>query len=221
MAGQLSLFDDTDTQTSPFFGKRICTTGSFTRKKEFLEFLKKNGAIVISTASKNVDFIVVGENPNAKVLSIIEKLEINGFHIPRISVGDVSDILCGQWDKYKQTRETKKNLSLTFDHYCKFHAKMEEGVNPIVGKELFYGKGFAGDFQMFDQITGNLGAFGDNIAIYPDTNICVLSDATVSALKQGKKDETVLFIEDSYNKGKSITFTLSFLSESDILHFCE
>lgn len=78
----------------------------------------------------------------------------------------------------------------------------------------------AGNRDAFLQITGNLGSTGDN-SLCPETQICVLSDQTLEALKSGEKDETILYIQDYYNKNKAITFGLSFLSETDILDFCK
>ena len=68
-------------------------------------------------------------------------------------------------------------------------------------------------------LVGNLGAFGD-ADIYPETNICVLSDNTIELLSLGTKDETIKYIEDYYNNRNSITFDFSFLSESTILDYC-
>ena len=94
----------------------------------------------------------------------------------------------------------------------------EGGNNVLARKELYIGGGLAGDRDCFAQITGNLGACGDR-AIYPETNLCVLSDSTLEKLQLGEKDETVLYIQDYYNSGRSTTFELSFISEGDILRF--
>lgn len=91
--------------------------------------------------------------------------------------------------------------------------------NIIATKELFFGKNFSGNIDLLRQITGNLGAFGDT-DIYPETNICVLSDNTIELLSHGTKDETIAYIEDYYNNRNSITFDFSFLSESAILDYC-
>lgn len=94
-------------------------------------------------------------------------------------------------------------------------------MNVIASKELFYGKGFAGKFSLFNQMTGNLGAAGDDLSIYPDTNICVLSNQTISKLENGIKDETILYIQDFYNNNKSVKFDFKFISEQEILDFCK
>lgn len=96
---------------------------------------------------------------------------------------------------------------------------MTGAANPIARKEIYIGKGLAGNKDPFCQITGNLGATGD-YTISQDTNICILSDNTIRKLQQGEKDETILHIQNYYNSNKAITFELSFLSESDILEFC-
>lgn len=49
----------------------------------------------------------------------------------------------------------------------------------------------------------------------------MLSDSTVEKLKVGEKDETITCIENYYNNNKSIVFDFSFISESDILNFCQ
>ena len=114
----------------------------------------------------------------------------------------------------------QKDLVLTYDHYVKHHLTFEGDYNIIASKELYYGKGFKGNFDLFNQITGNLGAAGD-MEIYPETNIIVLSDYTVSQLKSGTIDETIKYIQEYYNSHKSIVFDFNFLSETDILDFCK
>ena len=94
----------------------------------------------------------------------------------------------------------------------------EGGNNVLARKELYIGGGLAGDRDCFAQITGNLGACGD-YTIYPETNLCVLSDSTLQKLQLGEKDETIRYIQDYYNGGRSTTFELSFISEGDILRF--
>ena len=66
---------------------------------------------------------------------------------------------------------------------------------------------------------GNLGSFG-NWDLNPAVQICVLSDATLAQLKEGKKDETIRAIEAYYNSTPAITFEYRFISEKAILDYC-
>lgn len=207
----------------PLQGKRVIVTGEFGKysSRSLSAKLKGYGAELCPSATKNVHFAFIGEEASPKVIEGIEKLFHNGFRIPVGGEQSAKKIMNGDTSWLATVPEVKKQLNFTMDHYNNHRVTFESGRNVIASKEIFYGKGFAGDFLLFNQLTGNLGAFGDNICIYPETNICLLSDITLQKLKKGEKDETILYIEDFYNKSDAITFTYSFLSEKDVIDFCE
>lgn len=211
----LSLADP----NNPFYDRKVVITGDFSiSRKELSVQLKNMGADINTAISKKTVFILIGESPGPKKLEEVDKLLHNGFNIRKLYQSDLDAIFNGEWEKYKEAINQPKDLDLTIKHYEKHHIRFENNRNVIASKELFYGKGFSGNFDIFNQITGNLGALGD-CAIYPETNICVLSDSTLNKLKNGEKDETILYIQDYYNKNKSVTFDFLFISESEILDY--
>lgn len=207
---------------NPFYDRKLVITGEFDiERKELARKLKAMGADIDTAISKKTNFVLIGQDPGPSKMDKLNKLIHDGFQIRKIYQSDLSAILSGDYNGYHGDKEIKKDLDFTIEHYNQHHIIFENGRNVISLRELYYGKGFAGDFDLFNQITGNLGAAGDNICIYPETNICVLSDSTLEKLQRGEKDETILYIQDFYNNNKSIVFDFKFLSESEILKFCK
>ena len=236
---QLSLFDDAFKEShvqikgdllkkdlsnadpsNPFYDRKIVVTGLFSIERLKLgKLLKSMGADINTTISKNTDYVLIGDAPGYKKIEKIKELKHNGFAIKEIYQSDLDNILSGKYEEYYVDKGANKDLDFTYSHYLKNKTEFNDH-NIVASKELFYGKGFCGNFDIFNQITGNLGAFGDN-TLYNDTNICVLSDSTIEQLKNGIKDETIIYIENFYNLNKSIKFNFLFLSENDILEFCK
>lgn len=205
----------------PFYDRTIGLIGTFTQPdKDLRNMLKLAGANIISSITKNLHFVLIGSNPDGKKMDTLEKRIHDGYNIRKLYQSDLDAILSGDWKEYYTQKEIKKDLDFTINHYLKHHISFDNNRNVIASKELYYGKDFMGNFDLFNQITGNLGAFGD-LEIYPETNICVLSDATLDKLEKGIKDETIIYIQDFYNKNKSIVFDFQFISESEILDFCK
>lgn len=218
---ELSLFPDETIKESPFTDRKVVVTGDFMAGRNNIVFqFKRLGADIEPNVTKNIHFVVIGSNPDASRMERLDKLIHDGYNIRKIYETELDAIFSGNWDDYFVDKEVKKDLNLTYEHYLKHHIGFENGRNVIASRELYLGKDFAGDIRLFDQITGNLGAFGSPGQIYPDTDICVLSNATIGKLKNGEKDETIHYIQDYYNKEKSIIFDFLFMSESDILNFC-
>lgn len=208
-----------DTQ-NPFYDRKVVITGIFVQERKSLGLqLKSMGADIDTSITKRTNYVLIGEEPGLKKIEKVDKLIHDGYKIRKLYQNDINDILSGNWEGYHATKEVKKDIDLTIEHYNKHHIIFENNINIIASKELYYGKNFAGNFDLFNQITGNLGACGDN-EIYPETNICVLSNYTIDKLKQGEKDETILYLQNFYNNNKSITFDFKFISECEILAFC-
>lgn len=206
---------------NPFYDRKIVITGEFEQDRKIIaQILKSMGADIDTTITKRTNYVLIGNFAGPSKLEKIEKLIHDGYNIRKLYQMDLNEIIAGNWEGYHGDKNVQKDLVLTYDHYTKHHLTFENDYNIIASKELYYGKGFKGNFDLFNQITGNLGAAGD-LLIYPETNIIVLSDSTVDILKNGGTDETIQYIQNYYNSNKSITFDFSFLSESDILDFCK
>lgn len=218
---QLDLYAE-ERLDSPLFNRKVVITGEFSIGRDNVEWIvkEKHHAIQVSDFSKKVHFGIIGTDPGPSKMEKLDKLIHNGFQIRKIYEEELLSILKGEWSDCHVEEEVKKELDFTYEHYIHHRYPMSGPVNPIARKEIYIGEGLAGNKDLFCQITGNLGTSGD-YTLCPETRICVLSDATLEKLKNGEKDNTVTRIQEYYNKNKSITFELSFLSESDVLEFCK
>lgn len=206
---------------NPFYDRKVVITGEFDiNRKELGKILKSMGADIDTGITKRTNYVLIGDYPGPKKIEKLDKLMHDGYNIRKLYTEDIHAIFKGSWEQYRDSKEIKKNLDFTIEHYNLHKLTFESERNVIASKELYYGKGFAGNSDLFKQITGNLGAFGDN-DIYPETNICVLSDSTIGKLMAGIKDETILYIQDFYNSNKAITFDFQFMQEQEILRFCK
>lgn len=207
--------------SNPFYDRKVVITGEFNmERRELAATLKGMGADIDTQITKRTNFVLIGYAPGPAKMEKLEKLIHDGYHVRKLCQQDLDAIFAGKWEGYAVEKEIKKDLVLSYAHYQNNHIDLSGYENKIYDKELYYGKSFKGNFDQFSQITGNLGANGDTTEIYPDTQIIVLSDATVERLAAGQKDDTITYIENYYNKNKAIVFDLSFLSETDILDFC-
>ena len=208
---------------NPFYDRKVVITGVFNcDRKKLAAKLKSMGADIDVSITRKTHYVVIGNEPGPAKMQKIDKLIHDGYPIRPLYQNDLDNILSGKYEGYYMEKKIRKNLKLSYEHYIRHHITFSDDCyNIIASKELFFGKGFAGDFNVFNQITGNLGAAGDNICIYPETNICVLSNSTIQKLMDGVSDETIKYIENYYNSSKSIEFTYTFLSEQEILDFCK
>jgi len=206
---------------NPFYDRKVVITGTFSiDRRELAKILKQMGADLNTSISKYTNFVVIGDEPGPAKIEKIDKLIHDGYGIRKIYADDLDKILQGEWGDYKTDKEIAKDLDFTYEHYKKHCIRFDGKYNIIAQKELFFGKGFAPRIDCFMQTTGNLGAFA-NTQLCTEVNICVLSDATIEKLKNGEKDETILYIQDFYNKNKAISFDYKFMSESEILDWCK
>ena len=187
-------------------------------RKEIAKHLKSMGADIDSSITKRTNYVLIGADPGPAKIEKLDSLIHNGFNIRKIYEDDLMAILSGDWEDYHSNKEVLKDLDFTYEHYSQHHLTFDGLKNIIASKELFFGKALHGTPELFYQMTGNLGAFG-NWTLDRNVNICILSDSTLEKLKQGVKDETIEYIQDFYNKNKSIVFGYEFMSESDILEY--
>lgn len=206
---------------NPFYDRKVVITGTFTQDRKWIaKTIKSMGADIDSSITKKTNFVLKGESPGPEKMNKLEKLIHDGFNIKVIEQFDLNQILSGIWEPYCGDKIIVKDLDFTVAHFEKKHLSFKNDYNIIASKEMFVGEGLAGERKYFNTITGNLGSF-DSPYLCEETQICVLSDSTIDKLYKGFKDETILLIQDFYNKNKSIVFDFKFLTESDILDFCK
>jgi len=206
---------------NPFFDRRVVVTGVFEIERKRLGLiLKRMGADINSSISKNTNFVLIGEDPGYSKLEKLEKLEHDGFKIQIIYEKDLQEIFSGNGLRYHTPKENKKDIDLTISHYDKRHIVFEDMTNVIAGKELFLDKGITGNRDCFSQIIGNLGAYC-NYRLDKETQVCILSMSTIINLRKGIKNEVIIKIQNYYNENKSNIFDYDFISDIEILDYCK
>lgn len=214
----LSLAIDND---NPFYDRKVVITGIFTQdRKQLASKIKSMGADINTSISKFTHYVLIGEEPGRSKIEQLDKLMNNGFNVKRLYQQDLDKILNGEYEGYFVNKEVNKDLNLTYQHFLNHRLDFSKGINPIYGKELYYGNRYSKNFPSFNQLTGNFGAFGDTY-LNPDINVCVLSRTTIEALIKGEKDSTIKEIERYYNSNKAVVFEYTFASEDEILDFCK
>lgn len=204
---------------NPFYDRKVVITGVFNQdRKELATILKGMGADNDTAISKKTNFVLIGKDAGSSKIQKLDKLLHDGYSIKRLYQDDLDKILNGEWEGYHVHKENLKNLNLTFEHYLKHLYNSKNVNNPIYGHELFVSNSILGRFDYFGQICGYVGAFVSD-ELCPEIDMCVLSEKTLELLKQGKKDETILYIENYYNTHKAVVFDYRFISESAILDY--
>lgn len=212
-----------DLKENPFYNKRVAYTGTFAiDNKTLSKLLKHWGAEVNNTISRATKFVLIGNNPNLGKISKLDTLLHDGFIIRRLSQADLDHIFQGEnWEDYATADEVVKDLDFTIDHFYQHHYTFDDGTrNKIAGKELYFCEGFREDKYAISQIAGNLAAWCNHM-LSSQIQIFVLSNSTIEKLKQGTKDESILMIQNYYNRNKADKFDFSFMTEDDILNFAE
>lgn len=241
---QLDLFanesNENITNKHILFGRKVVITGfEKSEGKRLKERIEKVGGIVIGNVSKNVSYVFLGENPGKKKTEEIAKLIHNGYSIQTILSENIEVILNeSKIDTKNSDIESlgRKNLDFTLNHYYEHQMKIvpngeifipskkgigvvrKEFFNPFAMKYFYYKEENVKEFIYLSQLIGNLGGCLER-EITTDTQVYILSDSTLNKLKCGEKDDTILNIQNSYNKSKAVTFDLTFISLSEVLEF--
>lgn len=204
---------------NPFYDRKVVITGDFClERKELAARLKQMGADINTTISKKTHFVLVGENPGPSKMEKLEKLIHDGFNIRKIYQDDLLSILNGEGESFVVSKEVVKDLDLTYNHFESHHFDLSK--QSLSGKEIFVDRNITSGRLFLKQMLGNLGAYA-NEELFPETNICLLSDDTIESLLKGTKNDTIKFIQDTYNKEKSVTFDFNFMGLSELLETCK
>lgn len=211
--------------TNPIHGANIVLTGFFhIARKQLREALKAMGANIKPSVTKNVQAVLLGERNIGKAKAEdLKTLIHNGYNIARIS-GDIDldrllyDASLTPAD-FSVPPVAQKDLNFTVGHFRKNHHKLAYPVNSIASRELYFPPtGFMGRQDLFCQICGNLGSFG-NWEYNQQVNLVVLPNTSVEALQRNEKDDVIRAFEAYYNSQRAVTFDTEFITERDILKF--
>lgn len=214
-----SLQHETYDKNNPFFNRLVTIIGfSSSESNELKKRIELMGAEIKPSISKHIHYALIGGNVSSVKIKQLENLQHNGWDIRRLYQEDIDNIFNGDWVRYKVPYNKKKNLNLTYDHYLD-HLYNSKAINPIYGKEIYVNRNnLSGDIRYFGQMCGYVGAF-INEKMDPGINMCILSQSTLDSLKEGVKDDTILYIENYYNTHKAVVFDYKFISEEAVLSF--
>lgn len=183
--------------------------------------------------TKYIDVFVVGNNPDEDAIKRIELNKHDGFSPIVINEEKLFKFIDGKFSEEDYIPIVKKQLILNLGYYNwtppiikgkSFVSRVssplkfdEDGkINPISQREIFVPDISGVDMYAFYQMIGNLGGYA-NREYFDDTNLILLSDATLQNLEQGIKDDVILCIEDVYNKSDANMFNVQFTSEHDFI----
>lgn len=215
---QYELFNDADfQQETPFTRRSVCLLGSFhTASKTLQKKLQALGAEVKQGLSRNLHYVVLGENVPAEALEHLQQLAFHGYQPKELSESDLDDILQGHYSPYFVPEQTGKNLHLTSRHYFNAQFHYEGRENPLYMEELYLAPDTETPQEDLYQMLGNFGIYA-NAYIDETTDVIVLSNRSLQHLLEGKSDETLHYIEQQYNKSRAQTFRFRMTSEGEIL----
>ena len=241
---QLNLFEniinEKTTNSHILSGRKVVIAGfGKLEKKQLKERIEELGGILMEAVSKNISYVFIGEKYNNNAIEEISKLRYNGYSIPILGKDEIELLLSDSvkdLNKYINDTAGIKNLDFTMEHFQKNKMKMypngeilipnmnkEEGVrkeffNPFSMKYFYYKGEDEKEFFYLSQLIGNLGGCLEK-EITTDTQVYILPDSTLKKLERGEKDATILYIQNSYNNSKAVTFDLTFILLSEVLTF--
>lgn len=209
---QYELFSDADFQhDSPFRERAVYLAGSV--PKSLRQSLIDAGADIRPTLSRNVHYVVWGENVSAETQDSLQRLVYNGYNPKVLSPQDVSHILQGHTDQSVVPLQISKDLHLTFTHYLDARFRYDGSINPLYMKELYLAPDLPTELY---QMLGNRGIYA-NAYIDDTTDVLVLSNDTLNHLREGSSDDTLRYIEQQYNASRSPAFRYVMTSEGELL----
>ena len=190
----------------------------------------------IPPVKEKTHFFIVGSNPNTESLKRHALNVHDGYHAKQIDEETLYNYINGNFTEEDLISDViEKHISIDYGYYQweapningkTFASRVSsplifdfEGLtNPLSQKEIFVPEIPKIDTGVIRQLIGNFGGYA-NKEYYDDTNIIMLSDATLEKLKQGIKDEVIIKIEDKYNKSTSKIFNVQFTCESDFINW--
>ncbi len=236
---QQDLFgNNTIDQQNPLSNRRVGFMGKFKNRAALVKKAKEFGASEKSKdgLTRDTQILVMGENVKQEDLNRLLCYEHDGWKPLKISEADLLDIFKGHFTGYETTATPTKCVSIDMSYYnwtpplTSVEEGEEEtgtrcsspliygGENPIYGKEIYVPNLPNADMSIIRQLIGNFGGYA-NADYYDDTNIIMLDETTLENLKQGIKDEVILYIENKYNKSNTKIFNIQFTSVGDFVNW--
>lgn len=215
-----SLFDDYVPET-PFSGRVVCSAGTFRLSPRALaQRLLQMGADYKPSArpSRNVHFVLLGQNPPADVLDALRQLRFHGYSPRVLNPDELDDILAGHYAGYHVPQQIQKDLRLTPDHFQQLRLSYEGSLNPLYTREVYVDPLTRTPQPRLYQMMGNRGIYA-NPYIDDTTDCLLLAPDTLDSLRQGRPNPTISYIQQTYNQSRAQYFRFAMTSEEDLLRF--
>ncbi|MBO7067263.1 MAG: hypothetical protein J6W52_01075 [Bacteroidaceae bacterium] len=216
---QYNLFSDDDfRQTTPFTDRVVCLTGSFGTGNSLIRkrILELGAVDVKASPSRTVHYVIMGNDVPEAQLSALYELNFHGYCPKVLHKAELDDIFAGHYAAYNTPAEIRKSLTLSMQHYDRLKVTLPEGKNSLYTKELYVpAETRMSQSELYQQL-GNLGIYANNY-IDDTTNLLLLPDSSLCHLQEGTTDETIRYIQNSYNAMCSQNFTFQMISESDLI----
>ncbi len=216
---QYELFTDfLPEEKSPLEGKSVCIMGTFCMGAKALQKrLRDLGADYKPglRVSRNTHYIILGENVSAEQMDVLQNLAFNGYHPRVLREHDLEAMSAGHYAEYRVNDTIRKDLHLTLQHYTQFRLDLNTEQNPLYTKELFVAPDISTPQEELYRKLGERGVYA-NPYIDDSTDVFLLSENTISNLRNGQTDDVIRLIENTYNTSRSQTFHYVMTSEQDV-----
>ena len=212
---QYELFSDADfRQETPLTGRAVCLLGSFRQPVKALQKkLQTLGADIKQSPSRNLHYVVLGDNVSAEDKERLAVLAYHGYYPKVLGEADVESILQGHYSQYVVPEKINKSLHLTLRHYVDSRFRYEGAMNPLYTRELYLSPDTSPELY---QMLGNRGIYA-NAYIDDTTDVIVISNNSLRHLQEGQTDDSLRYIEQQYNKSRSPIFRYVMTSEGELL----
>ena len=212
---------------SPLYMRRVALLGNYSLQEEkaVRYELSMRGAVFTTKkdgkyqVSRTTHYCILFRDTSEEDLYKIRDFTYDGYYVKMIPYEHIDELYKEDLGTFYVEKDVVRNLKITSDflEYERFKVDYKR-QNPFSCKEIYIGEDLKGDRNIFFQIVGNLGGYA-NRELFPETNIILLSDTTVERIKNKEKDETIEFIQNSYNAGTDSlgTFTYKLVTESEYL----
>ena len=235
---QQDLFgDNAIAQQNPLTGRRIGFIGKFKNRAALIRKVKEFGASDKSddVLTRDTQILVIGSEVKQADLNRSICYEHDGWKPLKISESELEDIFKGHFEGFETPAVLTKQISIDMSYYnwtpptYAVEDDEDEGTgircssplvygdaNPIYGLEIYVPERHDKDTRVLRQIIGNYGGYA-NTEYFDETNVIMLSEKTLTLLKQGIKDDVIIKIEKQYNESSTSMFNIQFTSEPDFI----